>query len=355
MNWNKGIAQGVRFSMARTKKIDDFQQRLAEYLAAVTKQEVEIETLQPFVGASRESWLVKAEIGDADQQFVLRIDPLMPLADKSLERDQEFRVMKAVHDVGVLMPRPRWYCLEPVILGAPFYITDFVDGIAAPKDVVGKSDLADARKALPTQMGEQLAKIHAIDPASLKLDFLPRPRAGFSPAQETIAQLRGVILKLNLHNPTFEFGLRWLEQNAPKTEKPTLLHGDFRVGNLLVNSKGLSGILDWELARMGDPLEDLAWPCVREWRHGKGDLQLGGVSKREPFIKAYELASKRTVDRKQVDYWEILGNLRQAVIYLSQANKPNPGLDVAVLGRRSAEMQLEMLRLIGAQGLKDNV
>jgi aminoglycoside phosphotransferase (APT) family kinase protein len=138
-----------------------------------------------------------------------------------------------------------------------------------------------------------------------------------------------------------------------------LLHGDFRVGNFLVDSKGLNGIVDWEFCRMGDPLEDLAWPCLRDWRYGNGEAQLGGIGAREPFIQAYERASGRTIDRKAIDYWEILGNLRWAVTCLSQANRHLSGGDLSVelasLGRRSAEMQMEMLRLIGQQGLKDHV
>ncbi len=347
-------------AMIETTRADDFRQRLSEYLEAVTEKEVDIETLQPLAGGtSRDSWLVKAKVGSDVQQFVLRRDLATTMYDKALERDQEFLVMKAAHEAGILVPRPRWYCLEASILDQPFFIMDFVEGMSIGTQVVGQADLAEARAALPAQMGEQLAKIHALDPAQYHLDFLSHPRAGFSPAQEAIAQIRAMILKLAVRNPVFEFGLRWLEQNAPKTDKTVVLHGDFRVGNFLVGSKGLNGIVDWEFARMGDPLEDLAWPCLRDWRFGQGKLRLGGVGQREPFITAYEHASGRTVDRKVVDYWEILGNVRWAVTCLAQADRHlsggDPSVELASLGRRSSEMQYEMLRLIEAQGLKDYV
>ncbi|MEO8609793.1 MAG: phosphotransferase family protein [Chloroflexota bacterium] len=347
--------------MIETNKAEDFRQRLAEYLEAVTqKDDVDIEALQPLAGgASRDSWLVKAKVGSDIQQFVLRRDLATTMYDKALARDQEFLVMKAVCESGVLAPRPRWYCLEPAILDQPFFIMDFVDGISIGTQVVNQPELAVARTALPGQMGEQLAKIHALDTTQNKLGFLPHPRVGFSPAQEAIAQIRGMILKLAVHNPVFEFGLRWLQQNAPKTDKPVFLHGDFRVGNFLVGEKGLNGIIDWEFARIGDPLEDLAWPCLRDWRYGNGQLRLGGIGQREPFIQAYERGSGRAIDRKAVDYWEILGNLRWAVTCLSQANRHlsggDPSVELASLGRRSSEMQFEMLQLIEAQGLKDHV
>jgi aminoglycoside phosphotransferase (APT) family kinase protein len=351
---------GMSVAMIETVKADDFRQRLAEYLEAVTEKDVDVDALQQLAGgASRDSWLVKAKVGSELQQFVLRCDLVTTMYDKALERDQEFLVMKAAHEIGILVPRPRWYCLEPAILDQPFLIMDFVDGVSIGSKVVNQPELVEARAALPGQMGEQLAKIHALDTIQFKLNFLPRPRVGFSPAQEAIAQIRAMILKLAVHNPVFEFGLRWLQQNAPKTDKSVFLQGDFRVGNFLVGNKGLNGIIDWEFARIGDPLEDLAWPCLRDWRYGKGQFRLGGIGKREPFILAYERASGRTVDRKAVDYWEILGNLRWAVTCLAQANRHLSGGDFSVelagLGRRSAEMQFEMLRLIEAQGLKDHV
>lgn len=346
--------------MIETSIVAELRGRLGEYLEAVTGQDVDVVHFGVLPGsAAQESWQVKAKVGEAAQSFVLRRDPPIPPDDNPLPRDQEFRLIKAAHETGVRVLRPRWYCLEPLILDQPFFMMDYVDGIADGAQLVSLPELAEARKLLPGQMGEQLAKIHAIDPTQHKLDFLPQPRASFSPAQETIASIRAMILKLGVHNPVFEFGLRWAEQNAPKTDKTVVLHGDFQVGNLLVNKTGLAGILDWEYARLGDPLEDLAWPCLRAWRFGRGDLQLGGIGAREPFIQAYEQASGRAVDHNAVDYWEILANLRRAVTCLVAANRRVSGghasVERASLGRRSAEMQFEMLRLIGAGGQTDHV
>lgn len=336
---------------------DDFRQRLTEYLEAVMeKPSVEVHTLQPLAGGtSRESWLVDVLVDAEHERMVLRRDQATTMDEKALPRDHEFRVMQAAYDAGVMVPRPRWYCLEPWILDAPFLLMDYVESESIGKKVVHDDEYIEARAQLPKQMGEQLARIHAVDPQNAKLDFLLSPRPGYSPAQEMLLQIRAMILKLGLHNPVFEFGLRWGQQNAPPCEKVVLLQGDFRVGNMLVGPKGLLGIIDWEFSRFGDPLEDLAWPCIRDWRYGRGDLQFGGVSDREPFIRAYENASGRKVDRKGVNYWEIVGNLRWAVTCLSQAQRHFSGgdhsIELASLGRRSAEMQYEMLRLIGEGGL----
>ena len=77
--------------------------------------------------------------------------------------------------------------------------------------------------------------------------------------------------------------LRWLRRHAPPCLSPVLLHGDFRVGNLMVGPEGLVGVFDWEFAHVGDPAEDLAWPCVRSWRFGQDNLRLGGFKRREQF------------------------------------------------------------------------
>ncbi len=235
------------------------------------------------------------------------------------------------------------------MLGSPFFLMDYVEGISIGRKVV---QLPHIGEVLPGQLAEQLARIHAIDPDGL--DFLPRPQAGRSPAQEAIAQTYAVLDRLNLHNPAFEFALRWADQHAPIPDQMTFIHGDFRVGNLIINEGGLAAVADWEFAHVGDPDEELGYLCLRDWRFGHPQLDLGGISPREPFLQAYERASRRRVRRTSVDFWEFLGNLRWGVICLAQANRhlsgSDPSVEFASLGRRSAEMQLEMLRLIDKMG-----
>ena len=136
--------------MTETAKVDDFRQRLSEYLEAVTQQPVDVKTLQTLAsGAVQESWLVKASVNSNDQSFVLSRDLPTRIDDKALECDQEFRVMKVAHAAGISLPRPRWYCLEPLILGQPFSIMDYVEGVSSGKQVVSLPELANARAALP--------------------------------------------------------------------------------------------------------------------------------------------------------------------------------------------------------------
>jgi aminoglycoside phosphotransferase (APT) family kinase protein len=334
---------------------ENLRARLEAFIQAQTGTPAAVESLTPLTGgASRESWVVALRLGDQAERLVLRRDPPTATYERALTRDQEFALVQAAHRSGVLAPRPRWHSGGSDALDSPFFLVDFVEGVSAGRQIVRAPELAAARAALPQQMAEQLARIHAVDVSAHALDFLPGPRAGLSPAQEALAQVRELLDALadtlDTHSPALEFGLRWAEQHLPPAGALTLVHGDFRLGNLIVGPQGLHAVVDWEFGHLGDPLEELGYLCMRDWRFGMGHLRLSGLCAREPFLAAYERYSGAPVDRAAVDWWEIMGNLRWGAVCLAQANRHLSGVDRSVeyasLGRRSAEMQLELLRLI---------
>jgi aminoglycoside phosphotransferase (APT) family kinase protein len=336
-----------------TSASPDLPARLAAFLAQATGAPATITDIRPIAGgASRETWAVDAEIGGAREALVLRMDLASSMNPDALSRPQEFALLAAAHAAGVLAPRPRWLDAEGTALGRPFLLMDRVAGESIGPRVVRRPELAAARARLPAQMAEQLARIHAIAPAPLA--FLPRPQPGRSPAQHALDQTRRTIDAIDLHKPALEFGLRWLSQRAPACEQLTLIHGDFRIGNLLVGPEGLNAVIDWEFAHVGDPHEDLAWPCVRDWRFGNADLRVGGVGELEPYLAAYTAASGRAVDRTALGWWEIIGNVRWAATCHAQAHRhlsgADPSVELASLGRRAAEMELEFLTLIESLG-----
>jgi aminoglycoside phosphotransferase (APT) family kinase protein len=333
---------------------DDLSARLAAFLSSVSGTPAAIIAMQPIAGgASRETWALDAEIGGMHAALVLRMDLASSMNPDALSRPQEFALLAAAHAAGVLAPRPRWLDAEGAALGRPFLLMDRVAGESIGPRVVRKPELAVARARLPQQMAAQLARIHAIDPA--RLDFLPRPSAGRSPALHALDRTRHAIDAIGLHNPALEFGLRWLEQRAPACDQPALIHGDFRIGNLLVGPEGLNAVIDWEFAHIGDPHEDLAWPCVRDWRFGNDALRVGGVGDLAPYLAAYESTTGRAIDRAALRWWEIIGNLRWAATCHVQAQRhlsgADPSVELASLGRRAAEMELELLSLIEASYL----
>jgi aminoglycoside phosphotransferase (APT) family kinase protein len=335
--------------------LNDMRSRLAAFITSAAGAPAEISGARPIAGgASRETWVLDVSIGggpDAGTHaLVLRMDQASSMNPNALDRAAEFALLRAAHAAGVLAPRPRWCDADGATLGRPFLLMDLIEGESIGPRVVRRPELAAARPLLPAQMAEQLVRIHAIDVDAAGLDFLPRPPSGRTPALHAVDGVRALLRDLRLDSPALELGLRWLDIHAPSCERLTLIHGDFRVGNLIVGADGLRAVIDWEFAHIGDPHEDIAWPCVRDWRFGHDHLRVGGVGDLAPYLAAYESAAGRPVDRDALRYWEILGNLRWAATCYSQAHRhlsgADPSVELASLGRRAAEMELEFLTLI---------
>lgn len=306
-------------------------------------------------GASREMLLIQAETADGEaRRLVMRRDLPTQMHEQALSRAQEFALMTAAADAGIQVARP--LALDDGETGAaPFFVMPFVEGVAIGRKVVSAPELAAARAALPGQMADQLARIHSLDPAPFA--WLPRPADGRTAAESAIDQCYVVLDRLGAHSPTFEYLLRWALRHQPDPVPLTLCHGDFRIGNLMVDANGLAAVMDWEFAHLGDPHEELGYLCMRDWRFG-GPGRIGGIADREPFVQAYERASGRAVNRRAVDYWEFLGNVRWGVICLAQADRHLSGketsVELASLGRRSADMQMEALLLIKTMEAADH-
>jgi aminoglycoside phosphotransferase (APT) family kinase protein len=333
----------------------DLQPRLEGFLSEKVRAPVKVTAARQLAGgASRDTWAVDVEVTGGPEAgrhaLVLRRDLGGVIHEDALSREQEFRLLEVVHAAGVLVARPRWLCADPLVLGAPFFLVDRLEGESVGRRVVREPALTEARRRLSRQMGEQLARIHRIDGTQERLAFLPRPPEGMSPARAAVENAAAQLDRFGEPHPALELSLRWLRGRAPECSAPVLVHGDFRVGNLMVGPQGLVGVFDWEFSHIGDPAEDLAWPCVRSWRFGQDHLRLGGVGAPEEFWQAYEAAGGRKVDAAAVAYWEVLGNFRWAVGCISQANRhlsgQEPSIEFASLGRRTAEMELELLDLI---------
>jgi len=263
----------------------------------------------------------------------------------SLPLDQQFALLRAAFDAGVTVPEPLWLCTDPTVFGKPFYVMRRVAG-----DALGSRMVKGAPKeALAERLAAELARIHAIAPPRDDLAFLEP--VGVSPALDWIARYRGYLDDEADPHPVIEWGLRWLERNAPPMGEIVLCHHDFRTGNYMVEDGDLTGVLDWEFAGWSDPMEDVAWFCAKCWRFGSNALEAGGIAPRETFYRAYEAASERPVDRAVIPYWEAMAHVRWAVIALQQTERHlsgrEPSLELALIGRRLPELEHEILALTG--------
>lgn len=267
---------------------------------------------------------------------------------------EEFDLLGAVHASGAPVPRPVYVGEEA--LGRPFYVMDRIAGESIGRRIVKTESLAQARGLLPHQLATALASIHRVDPAAAGLAFLSRPEEGRTAAAHTRRELDVLyeMIRVEAH-PVFDEAFRWLAENPPRETALTLVHGDFRIGNILVAPDGLQAVLDWELAHVGDPVEDLGWLCGRSWRFGVDDKTCGGVGSREDLLNAYGEVSGRAVSREDLRYWEVFGNLRWGVFTLVQTRPFLDGdsrnIELGMIGRRVAETEWELLNLMEGKAL----
>jgi len=308
---------------------------------------VEIEGLRRLSGgASRETWAFDAVTSDGVRHpLVLRRDP--SAQGLATARATEFEVLRAASGAGVLAPETRYLLAPGDDLGAGFVMTR-IDGETIPRRILRDEALAGAREQLAVQCGEQAARIHAVPRDAL-------PELPVLDAAAQLEQFRQVLDGIGEPHPAFELGFRRLAEDPPPIDEACLVHGDFRNGNLVVGADGLRAVLDWELVHLGDPVEDLAWCCVRSWRFGIADRVVGGFGDLDELLGAYATAGGRDVDRTRLAWWEAFGTLKWGLICGIQAHTHLGGLvrsvELATLGRRIAETEWDLLRLLAADRL----
>lgn len=224
-------------------------------------------------------------------------------------------------------------------LGGPSIVMDRLDGETIARKLLRDDEWAVARSRLVDQAGRALAAIHR-----MPLEEVPGLKA-----PDQLDDMRALAHGLPVPLPAMELGLRWLDAHRPESPRRTVVHGDFRLGNLMIDSNGLAGVLDWELSHIGDPLEDLGWFCVRAWRFGS-PLPAGGMGTREQLIAAYEAGGGPVVHPDALRWWELLGTLKWGLICVMQAQVHLSGasrsMELATIGRRVCENEWDVLGLL---------
>ena len=292
-------------------------------------------------GASRETWSFTASPADRPEATrPLILQRLRGGGTLSTALAAEDALLAAAARAGVPVPAVVADAERCGPLVGDGRISEHVDGEALGPRIVRDERYAAARRALAGQCGRALAAIHAIDPADAP---------GLQPV-DTLGRLRVGLDGLGEARPAFELALRWLHENQPPVRPTTVVHGDFRVGNLLVDETGLRAVLDWELSHLGDPVEDLGWLCVRAWRFG-GDGEVGGVGDLDDLLAAYRDASGTEVGADEVRWWIVVGTLTWGLICAVQAHRHLDGhvrsVELATIGRRICETEYDLLDLLG--------
>jgi aminoglycoside phosphotransferase (APT) family kinase protein len=298
-------------------------------------------------GASQETWSFDIVHPDGVIGAILRRAPHgHGASSRAVGLDVESVLMQRAFDAGVPSPRVL-YVLQPGDeLGSGFMMAR-VEGETIPRKILRDAAFAQARPKLARQIGGILAGIHGLDLARL-------PKLRQMTAAKEIGELERDYRSFERPRPVFELALRWLRERDPgPSREVTLVHGDFRHGNLIIGPDGVRAVLDWELAHSGDPMEDLGWVCVNSWRFGEIDKPVGGFGTREELFAGYEAAGRR-VDPDRVRFWEVMGTLRWGVMCCGMMRHfrigPEHSIERAMIGRRSSETEIDLLRLLAPRG-----
>ncbi|MET4220732.1 aminoglycoside phosphotransferase (APT) family kinase protein [Bradyrhizobium sp. LB14.3] len=258
----------------------------------------------------------------------------------------EATLMQLAFEAGVPSPRVMHVLVPDDDLGTGF-IMQRVEGETIARKILRDDEFAAARPRLARQIGGVLAGLH-------KLPLSKLPELRHMSATKEIGDFERDYRSLNWPKPVFELALRWLRDHDPgPSAEETLVHGDFRNGNLIIGADGVRAVLDWELAHLGDPMEDLGWVCVNSWRFGEIDKPVGGFGSREELFAGYEAAGRK-YDPERVKFWEVMGTLRWGIMCGGMMQRfregPDHSMERAMIGRRASETEIDLLRLLAPRG-----
>ncbi|MBV8773378.1 MAG: phosphotransferase family protein [Deltaproteobacteria bacterium] len=294
-------------------------------------------------GANRTTMSFDADVEGERLELVMQLsaqvtDPVAGVTPEVGTANQA-RLMIAAQRAGA--PAPKVLAIiEPADELGEGYIAERVVGETLGPRIVRDERFASARKIIAPQCGEILAAIHRIDPAEVA--FLMHQDAAAH-----VAAHRRIVDHYAFRLPALEFALRWAEQNVPRRHREAVLHGDFRTGNLIIGDEGIRCVLDWELAQIGDPMQDLGWLCIRTWRFGSA-APVGGCGSREQLYAAYERASGYAVEPGHARFWEAFANVKWAVdcLRLGLRGIEEGTIERSAIGRRVEEPLWDFFNLI---------
>ena len=279
-------------------------------------------------GASRETYRFRARYSDGrkirERALILRRDPTASLIET--ERTTEFRAYQAFFKLGLPVPEPIALELEGGALERPFFIMEEIQNCEVASILAGDPYGAHRQK-IGEQFWRNLGRIAGADPQAIGLGDLEGAHDTSACWQHEVDRWEKVIREDALEpQPIAHATIRWLKRNPPPPAKRiAVVHGDYRTGNFLFDQNGdIRAILDWEMAHLGDPLEDIGWAADPLWSHGDPSHPAGGIA-REDGLRLWEEESGMTIDRAALKWWEVFASLKGLAIWISAAREYTEG------------------------------
>lgn len=331
--------------VAKMGNNSDFENSLHTLFTSVFGENASLQSFRRLSGgASQETWALSG----GDQAAILRRAPggtSKARSSAAIGLAAEAKLIAAAQHAGVPVPRILHVLSDADGIGEGFLMSR-VDGETIARPILRNDAFAAAREVLAGQCGSALADIHAI-----ALDTAPSALMQ-SDGLAQIAQYEEIYRGFDAPRPVFELALQWLKANAPTPRPPVLVHGDFRLGNLMIDARGLVAVLDWELAHIGDPREDIAWLCVNSWRFGQSQNRAGGFGQLEDLLATYNAKTGAGITAKEIDWWETLGSLKWGIMCMIMYEAFRSGADASVeraaIGRRVSETEIDLINLLEA-------
>jgi aminoglycoside phosphotransferase (APT) family kinase protein len=291
-------------------------------------------------GATKSTWIFDLATGDGLRRLVLQLTSAeasgSDFLSTKLSAQNDAHLLRTAHEYGVPVPPVLALLDDQDELGAG-HLTGWVEGETLAPKILREHYFSAARQNLTAQCAQALAAIHRI-PCAATPFLKPMDAAAQWQHYRHLVDHHRVVL------PALEWGLKWAQENRPPPSTQRVVHGDFRLGNLMVNARGLACILDWELAVVGDPMQDLAWLCLKTWRFG-GSRPVAGVGERATLFAAYEEAGGQRVDPQRVRFWEAFGQVKWAIMCLSMG-LGSASLEHHLIGRRTEEPLWDLLNML---------
>ncbi len=299
---------------------DDITSRLETYLAKKLDQPgLRVSDLARIAGgASRETYRFRARYGDVERALILRRDPPASLIET--DRTTEFRAYQAFHRLGLPVPEPVALELDGAALERPFFVMEEITGCEVAS-ILTPDPYAAHRETIGKQFWSVLGQIAKADVAAIGLSDFDGAREPNDAWRHEVARWEKVIDEDEREpQPIAHAAIRWLKRNPPPpAQKIGVVHGDYRTGNFLFNAAGeIRAILDWEMAHLGDPLEDLGWALDPLWAHGDPSRPAGLIA-RADAIRIWEATSGLKADPKALAWWETFASLKGLAIWISAA------------------------------------
>ncbi len=299
-----------------------------------------IKKLIPLTGGASAD--INRIILESDRELIVRRTLSKEESMMAIPKTMEAKIQKIVKANDAPVPEILMEFSEGDEIGEG-YVMEAIAGETIPRKILRDDSFKKAREKLPYEIGKSLSKIH-----QTKLDQLQDlEQTSFL---DSLQKLNLVYLSFQQPQPVFDLAFKWLEAQKLEDYGEVLVHGDFRFGNFIISEENLESIIDWELAHIGNPMEDLGWLCVRSWRFGNVTKRVGGLGDIEELIAGYEANSEIKIDETQLDIWQLYGSLRWGVICMMQTFAHLNGfinsVEKAAIGRRVSETEFDLMNMI---------